>query len=76
MKDASARGHIDSESKAEAADAERDLSIAELQAVKKQSQLRDHLIALSADVSRGEMLLLRPERLRGAKVRWPKASLL
>jgi len=27
-------------------------------------------------VSEGQMLLLRPDRLRGAKVRWPKASLV
>jgi DNA-damage-inducible protein J len=56
--------------------AERELSMAELQALKRQSQERDHRIASSVDVSKGEMLLLRPERLRGAKVRWPKASLV
>ncbi len=50
-------------------------SMAELSELKRQSQKRDHRIARSADVSKGEMLLLRPERLRGAKVRWPKASL-
>lgn len=56
--------------------AEREPSMAELQAMKRQSQERDHRIANSVDVSKGEMLLLRPERLRGAKVRWPKASLV
>jgi DNA-damage-inducible protein J len=56
--------------------AEREPSMAELQAMKQQSQARDHRIARSADVSGGEILLLRPERLRGAKVRWPKASLV
>lgn len=56
--------------------AEREPSMAELQALKRKSQERDHRIAMSVDVSKGEMLLLRPERLRGAKVRWPKASLV
>lgn len=55
--------------------AEREPSMAELQVLKRRSQERDHRIADSVDVSEGQMLLLRPERLRGAKVRWPKASL-
>ncbi len=54
----------------------RDPSMAELQLLKRQSQERDHRIAEAVDVSKGEMLLLRPERLRGAKVRWPKANLV
>ncbi|MBK6349924.1 MAG: hypothetical protein IPF50_08950 [Proteobacteria bacterium] len=49
--------------------------MAELQILKRQSQARDHRIASSVDVSAGQMLLLRPQRLRGARVRWPKASL-
>ena len=56
--------------------AERAPSMAELQALKRQSQKRDHRIARSMDVSQGQMLLLRPKRLRGAKVRWPKVSLV
>jgi DNA-damage-inducible protein J len=56
--------------------AESEPSMAELQALKRQLQERDHRIANSVDVSKGQMLLLRPERLRGAKVRWPKASLV
>ena len=56
--------------------AERTPSMAELQLRKRQSQKRDHRIAKSVDVSKGQMLLLRPERLRGARVRWPKASLV
>jgi DNA-damage-inducible protein J len=56
--------------------AQREPSMAELQELKRQSQQRDHRIAESADVSAGQMLLLRPDRLRGAKVRWPKASLV
>ena len=51
-------------------------SMAELRRLKLQSQERDRRLARSADVSAGQMLLLRPEQLRGAKVRWPKASLL
>lgn len=56
--------------------ADRAPSMAELQALKRESQQRDHRIARSVDVSKGQMLLLRPERLRGARVRWPKASLV
>jgi DNA-damage-inducible protein J len=56
--------------------AERAPSMADLQMLKRQSQKRDLRIAHSVDVSKGQMLLLRPKRLRGAKVRWPKASLV
>lgn len=56
--------------------ADGELSMAELQRLKRQSQQRDHRIANAVDVSKGEMLLLKPERLRGAKVKWPKASLV
>ncbi len=56
--------------------AAREPSVAELRQLKQESQERDRRIARSVDVSKGEMLLLRPERLRGAKVRWPKASLV
>jgi len=56
--------------------AEREPSIAELRALKRRSQERDHRIANSVDVSQGQMLLLRPERLRGARVRWSKANLV
>jgi DNA-damage-inducible protein J len=56
--------------------AAREPSMAELQLLKHQSQERDHRIANSIDVSKGQMLLLRPDRLRGAKVRWPDASLV
>jgi DNA-damage-inducible protein J len=54
----------------------REPSMAQLQELKRGSQERDHRFAKSVDVSNGEMLLLKPERLRGAKVRWPKASLV
>ena len=55
--------------------AEREPSMVELRMLKRQSQERDHRIASSVDVSEGQMLLLRPQRLRGARVRWPKASI-
>ena len=48
----------------------------QLNKLKRKSQERNHRIAQSADVSNGEMLLLKPVRLRGAKVRWPKADLI
>jgi len=51
-------------------------SMADLRALKRQSQERDHRIANAVDASGGEMLLVRPERLRGAKIRWPQASLV
>jgi DNA-damage-inducible protein J len=56
--------------------ADREPSMAQLKDLKCKSQKRDHRIARSADVSKGELLLLKPARLRGAKVRWPKASLV
>jgi len=56
--------------------AEREPSMAELQVLKRRSQERDRRIANSVDVSKGQMLLLRPDRLRGAKVHWPKADLV
>lgn len=56
--------------------AERAPSMAELKVLKRQSQKRDQRIARSVDVSKGQMLLLRPKRLRGARVRWPKAKLV
>jgi len=56
--------------------ADREPSMIELQSLKRESQARDHRIANAVDVSKGEMLLLRPERLRGAKVRRPKAKLV
>lgn len=55
---------------------DREPSMSELQSMKRRSQERDHRISSAMDVSKGEMLLLRPKRLRGAKVRWPKASLV
>ena len=50
-------------------------SMAELQSLKRASQARDRRIAASEDVSGGEMLLVAPSKVRGAKVRWPKTRL-
>jgi DNA-damage-inducible protein J len=55
--------------------ADREPSMDELKALKRQAQERDHRMAASADVSDGRMLLLRPDRIRGANVRWAKAGL-
>lgn len=57
--------------KVRAADPDRSLA-----AMKRRAQERDHRIAAAVDVSDGRMLLLKPEKLRKAKVRWPDASLL
>lgn len=54
----------------------REPSMARLQVLKRKSQERDRQLAKSVDVSRGEMLLLKPERLRGAEIQWSKASLV
>lgn len=56
--------------------ARAELSMAQLQQLKRESQARDHQIANSVDVSNGQMPLLKPEWIRAAKVKWPKASLL
>jgi addiction module RelB/DinJ family antitoxin len=41
-----------------------------LRAMKRASQVRDRAIAERDDLSGGEMLLIRPEQVRGAQVRW------
>lgn len=51
------------------------LSRAQLVQLKRESQERDRRIAASEDVSGGEMFLIRPEKARAARVRWPDASL-
>jgi DNA-damage-inducible protein J len=51
------------------------LSGAELARLKLQSQERDRRIAASEDVSGGEMFLIRPEKARAARIKWPDASL-
>jgi hypothetical protein len=49
--------------------ADREPSIAQLQELKRESQDRGHRIANAVDVSKGEMLLPKPARLRGARAR-------
>lgn len=51
------------------------LSRAQLAQLKHESQKRDRRIAASEDVSGGEMFLIRPEKARAARIRWPNASL-
>src|SRR5262245_8802786 len=51
-------------------------SMSELQELKREQQKRDHRIDQAVDVPKGEQLLLKPERLRGAKVRWSMVSLV
>ena len=53
-----------------------ELSDAELAQLKRKSQERDRRIAASEDVSGGEMFLIRPEKARAARIRWPDASLI
>lgn len=52
-----------------------ELSDAELAQLKRKSQERDRRIAADEDVSGGGMFLIRPEKARAARIRWPNASL-
>lgn len=45
-----------------------------LRAMKRASQARDRALAERGDVPPESMLLLRPERLRGARVEWPEEA--
>jgi addiction module RelB/DinJ family antitoxin len=47
-----------------------------LRAMKRKAQARDHELATRGEVPPAAMLLLRPERLQGALVEWPDASLI
>ena len=47
----------------------------QLRAIKRDAQIRDRAIAQREDLSGGEMLLIRPEQLRGARIEWPSVSL-
>lgn len=49
---------------------------AELARLKRESQERDRRIAASQDVSGGEMFLIRPEKARAARIKWPDSSLV
>jgi addiction module RelB/DinJ family antitoxin len=43
--------------------------------MKRASQARDRAIAAKMDLSGGQMLLVPPEEVREARVKWPKAKL-
>ena len=68
------RGDSDLKARASKILASCDLEEA-LHQMKLAAQERDREIGASEDVSRGEMFLIRPERARRAKIRWPKAKL-
>ena len=46
-----------------------------LQAMKQAAQERDHAIAANVDLSAGRRMLIRPEQVRGARMKWPVVSL-
>lgn len=50
----------------------RAVSGKQLRAMKRASQARDRALAQRDDVDPEAMLLLRPERLRGARLEWPE----
>lgn len=50
----------------------RGVSGKRLRAMKRASQARDRMLARRGDVPPEAMLLLRPERLRGARIQWPE----
>jgi hypothetical protein len=52
------------------------ISANHLRAMKRKAQARDHELAARGEVPPAAMLLLRPERLRGALVEWPDATLI
>jgi hypothetical protein len=52
------------------------ISANHLRAMKRKAQARDHELAARGEVPPAAMLLLRPERLHGALVEWPDASLI
>jgi len=54
----------------------RVISANHLRAMKRKAQARDHELAARGEVPPAAMLLLRPERLHGALVEWPDASLI
>ena len=43
--------------------------------MKHAAQARDHASAASADLSKGERLLIRPQQLRESKVKWSSAKM-
>ena len=67
MENADVQSRIDAELGPDA----RELSHAELAELKGKSQQRDRRIAAAEDVSGGEMFLIRPEKARAARIKWP-----
>lgn len=53
----------------------RSVSGERLRRMKRAAQARDGALAVHRDLSAGEMLLIRPDEVRGAKVRWPSVKL-
>lgn len=45
-----------------------------LRAMKRAAQARDHAIARQEDVSDGRMLLIRPDQVLGAQIKWPELA--
>jgi hypothetical protein len=43
--------------------------------MKRAAQARDHAIAEQEDLAGGQMLLIRPDQVRDAKIKWPSADL-
>jgi hypothetical protein len=85
MKEAAVRARIDRALKAQVVHrgglAARDpalrmVSGKHLWAMKRKAQARDYELAARGEVPPAAMLLLRPERLQGALVEWPDASLI
>jgi addiction module RelB/DinJ family antitoxin len=60
---------IDAQSKVHYVPAEQ------LWGMKRTAQVRDHAIAAHGNLSGGERLLIRPQQLRGAKVKWSSAKM-
>ena len=52
------------------------VSAKQLWAMKRKAQARDRKLAAGGDVPPEAMLVLRPARLQGAKLEWPKVSLI
>ncbi len=47
----------------------------ELWAMKRAAQQRDHWVADHAGVSDNDMMLIKPDELRGVRISWPSARL-
>lgn len=54
----------------------RTISARRFWAMKRKQQSRDRELIARGVVQPDAMLLIRPERLHGAKIEWPKCSLL